>query len=151
MGGSSRAFASLGRKASSFVVALTALELTGTLLPHQCPFVFLRTRPYVCALTSRHISDRRQAKTRPPSGWFVPFPPALSNKQTAITSKDKKQGFGPFGDVYEEAYGGGDPAGPGVGGGITGEPTATGPPPTFLVPLLHPQFLSEDGVGVSAR
>lgn len=27
----------------------------------------------------------------------------------------------------------------------------TGPPPTFLVPLLHPHFLSEDGEGVSPR
>ncbi|CAN0297359.1 unnamed protein product [Ectocarpus sp. 12 AP-2014] len=71
--------------------------------------------------------------------------------ETAITSKDKRQGFGPFGDVYKEAYGGGDPAGPGVGGGIGGEPTSTGPPPTFLVPLLHPHFLSEDGEGVSPR
>ncbi|CAB1098528.1 unnamed protein product [Ectocarpus sp. CCAP 1310/34] len=71
--------------------------------------------------------------------------------ETAITSKDKRQGFGPFGDIYEEAYGGGDPAGPGVGGGMGGEPTSNGPPPTFLVPLLHPHFLSEDGEGVSAR
>ncbi|CAM9637834.1 unnamed protein product [Ectocarpus sp. 13 AM-2016] len=71
--------------------------------------------------------------------------------ETAITSKDKRQGFGPFGDVYKEAYGGGDPAGTGVGGGIGGEPTSTGPPPTFLVPLLHPHFLNEDGEGVSPR
>ncbi|CAM9882516.1 unnamed protein product, partial [Hapterophycus canaliculatus] len=70
--------------------------------------------------------------------------------ETVITSKDKRQGFGPFGDVYEEAYGGEVHQGGtvldigGVGGG-------TGPPPTFLVPLLHPHFLGEDGEGISAR
>ncbi|CAM9740082.1 unnamed protein product [Ectocarpus fasciculatus] len=71
--------------------------------------------------------------------------------ETAITSKDKRHGFGPFGDVYEEAYGDGNPAEQGVGGGTGGEATTSGPPPTFLVPLLHPHFLSEDGEGVSPR
>lgn len=69
-------------------------------------------------------------------------------RQTAITSKDKRQGFGPFADVYEEAYG----VDPGGGGWLNGgDAASTPPPPTFIVPLLHPHFLGEDGEGVSPR
>lgn len=73
--------------------------------------------------------------------------------QTAITSRDKQQAFGPFGDVYEEAYGAapadrGDPL---TGMGDYEEGDGTGPPPTFLVPLLHPLFLGEGGIGLSPR
>eukprot|EP00903_Cladosiphon_okamuranus_P013552 g12623.t1 len=69
---------------------------------------------------------------------------------TAITSKDKRHGFGPFADLYEEAYG----AGEGSEGGSMlerGDPLAAHPPPTFLVPLLHPHFIGEDGEGISSR
>lgn len=72
--------------------------------------------------------------------------------QTAITSKDKRQGFGPFADVYEEAYGVEEGLeGEGESGAQEGGPTTAHPPPTFLVPLLHPHFLGEDGEGVSSR
>ena len=69
----------------------------------------------------------------------------LRGNQTAITSKDKRQGFGPFADVYEEAYGEGEE---GLEGG---DPLTAHPPPTFLVPLLHPHFIGEDGEGISSR
>ncbi|CAN0318508.1 unnamed protein product, partial [Laminaria digitata] len=70
--------------------------------------------------------------------------------ETAITSKDKRQAFGAFGDVYEEAYSDGDRPHGGQGqGGEGGD--GMGPPPTFLVPLLHPHFLAEDGEGLSPR
>lgn len=74
--------------------------------------------------------------------------------QTAITSKDKRQGFGPFADVYEEAYGpeeGLEGGGQGASRSEEGDPTTTHPPPTFLVPLLHPHFFGEDGEGISSR
>lgn len=77
--------------------------------------------------------------------------------KTAITSKVKRQGFGPFADVYEEAYGGegldwtGVDGGSGGGGFQGGSPTVAHPPPTFMVPLLHPHFIDEGGEGVSSR
>lgn len=68
----------------------------------------------------------------------------LRGNQTAITSKVKRQGFGPFADVYEESYGVGE-------GSEGGHPLTANPPPTFLVPLLHPHFIGEDGEGISSR
>lgn len=69
--------------------------------------------------------------------------------QTVITSKGKRQAFGEFGDVYEEAYGVG---GRSVDAGMDkGWASRTVPPATFLVPLLHPHFLAVDGEGLSSR
>ncbi|CAM9774404.1 unnamed protein product, partial [Sphacelaria rigidula] len=68
--------------------------------------------------------------------------------EVTITSKDKKHGFGPFADMYEEAYG---PAPAWVG--QQGLSTVGGkcPPPTFMVPLLEPHFWDDDGESMSPR
>lgn len=72
--------------------------------------------------------------------------------QTAITSKGKRQAFGEFGDVYEEAYGVDALDGRSIDTGMDkGWARGTDPPATFLVPLLHPHFLAADGEGLSSR
>lgn len=90
---------------------------------------------------------------------LFPRPRPHATFKTVITSKVKRQGFGPFADVYEEAYGGEGlegrtRAGDGGAGGddfLEGSRTTGHPPPTFVVPLLHPHFLGNDGEGVSPR
>lgn len=82
-----------------------------------------------------------------PTPLLPPRPPA----KVAITSKDKRHAFGPFGDVYEEIYGAAPCDGEALSLATSGRQGGTGPPPTFLVPLLHPHFLGQGGEGLSRR
>lgn len=87
----------------------------------------------------------RLPKATPEDNAFQRF----FNNQTVITSKGKRQAFGEFGDVYEEAYGA---DGRSINAGMDKSwVSGTVPPATFLVPLLHPHFLAEDGEGLSNR